>query len=523
MKLLKHLTACRAALLPVAAAGAFIVMTGPVYAGGLSSRLPSAGVSYTLSGGGVTLRDVEEALIQEGKLVVEQAETAAVSEEPLPGEAAPAPLVIEEPIPETADVSEAEAKAIITADGSVSSTDAANPSASAGNAQAGNAQAGGGAAQGSGSSEADSSASSSILTTVLTTTQKESMEKITAAVDAAAKEGTGTNQQAAGDAASAATAEAEASGGQKKDNAVSAGENSGEAASIGGIAQDRLAVSTASDYVNVRKEADTDAEIVGKLYSNGVAEILSETEDGWMEIRSGDVQGFVKKDFVTTGSEAADLAEQSCTKVAKVTTETLRVRAAADIESDVITLLPLGEKLEILEETDGWIKVSTSDGEGYISSDFADVEAEYVEAESREQEEARLKAEKKESGSGGSGSGSSGSLGSKIASYAQQFLGNPYVWGGSSLTNGTDCSGFTMSVYAHFGYSLPHYDASQRAMGTAVSSLSEAQPGDLVFYSGHVGIYIGGGQIVHASNPTYGIRISNATYRSIVAIRRIVQ
>lgn len=118
----------------------------------------------------------------------------------------------------------------------------------------------------------------------------------------------------------------------------------------------------------------------------------------------------------------------------------------------------------------------------------------------------------------------SGGNGSAVANYACQFVGNKYEYGGSSLTNGTDCSGFTMAVYAAFGVSLPHNDAAQEGCGRAVS-YSEAQPGDLIFYGGHVGIYIGGGSIVHASNsapyPEGGIKISSATYRPIKCVRRI--
>ena len=132
------------------------------------------------------------------------------------------------------------------------------------------------------------------------------------------------------------------------------------------------------------------------------------------------------------------------------------------------------------------------------------------------------------SGSNNSGSGatvSSGS-GSAIAAYAQNFVGNPYVYGGSSLTSGTDCSGFTMSVYMQFGYSLPHNAAAQANCGRKVS-LSEVQPGDLIFYKnggriGHVALYIGGGQVVHASTPKDGIKISNMRYRTPTCARRII-
>ncbi|MBP3384777.1 MAG: C40 family peptidase [Firmicutes bacterium] len=112
--------------------------------------------------------------------------------------------------------------------------------------------------------------------------------------------------------------------------------------------------------------------------------------------------------------------------------------------------------------------------------------------------------------------------GSEVANYALQFVGNPYKYGGTSLTNGADCSGFVMSVYAHFGISLPRTSGGQAAVGKAVS-YSEARPGDIICYSGHVGIYIGGGKIVHASTPSTGIIVSNATYRTIKSVRRIVE
>lgn len=118
--------------------------------------------------------------------------------------------------------------------------------------------------------------------------------------------------------------------------------------------------------------------------------------------------------------------------------------------------------------------------------------------------------------------GSSGSdLGKKIAKYGCQFIGNPYVYGGTSLTNGADCSGFVYRIYANFGYSLPRTSYEQRSAGSSVS-YDEAQPGDLICYDGHVGMYIGGGKIVHASNAKTGIKVSNATYRPILAVRRIV-
>lgn len=366
--------------------------------------------------------------------------------------------------------------------------------------------------------------------------------------DAASDNTTSGNSAKTDDSANAAQASDDASSDSteaaSQSNTASSANNSADTASSQKNASEgsTLVASTASDFVYIRKEASQDSEILGKLYSNSVGEILAEAdENGWIKIKSGDVTGYVKKDYVAEGSKAQEIADNVSKKQATVTTTTLRVRAAADPESDVISLIGKGEQLDIIKEENGWYKVNTADGEGYISADFADVEQIYpeavsIETERKEQEEKEAKEKstsQKSSASGStkssgstassksSGSTSGSSQGQAVVNYAMQFIGNPYVWGGSSLTNGTDCSGFTMSVYSHFGVSLPHYDGAQRSCGTAVSSLAEAQPGDLICYYGHVGIYIGNGQIVHASNPRTGITTGSATYRQIAAIRRI--
>lgn len=298
-----------------------------------------------------------------------------------------------------------------------------------------------------------------------------------------------------------------------------------------------LVIAKVNDYVNVRSDASEEAEIVGKLYDKSVGTYLSE-KDGWYEIASGNCRGYVKAEYVVTGTDAIALAKEVGKRIATVTTTTLYVREMPSTESSVIGMVPIEDELTVVEEgvDEGWIKVSIEEGEGYVSSEFVTLSAEFVKAESKAEEEARLAAEEaarkkanaaaaksaggKSSGSSASVSGGS-STGSAVASYALQFVGNPYVYGGSSLTNGTDCSGFVMSVYAHFGVGLPHSSGAQRGCGYDVGGLGNAQPGDIVCYSGHVGIYIGGGQIVHASTAATGIKVSNAGYRQVLSVRRI--
>ncbi|MDE7359701.1 MAG: C40 family peptidase [Lachnospiraceae bacterium] len=304
-----------------------------------------------------------------------------------------------------------------------------------------------------------------------------------------------------------------------------------------------LVIARVNDYVNVRDIPSEEGEIVGKLYNKSVGSFIEE-EDGWYKISSGSVEGYVKGEYCVTGDEAVDYAKEVGTRIATVTTTTLKVREQPGLDETVLGLVPIEDELIVTEEMDGWVKVNIEEGDGYVSMDYVTLSTEFVKAESIAEEKARLAkeeearkaaqaaakkktAENKASGSKGEDGGKTyanptGSTGADVVQFAKQFVGNPYVYGGTSLTNGADCSGFVMSVYKNFGVNLPHSSAADRSVGAAVNGLENAQPGDIICYSGHVGIYAGNGQIVHASTSKTGIIVSSATYRSILSIRRIL-
>ena len=229
-----------------------------------------------------------------------------------------------------------------------------------------------------------------------------------------------------------------------------------------------MAFADVETFLYIRSEPTKQSEWVGKLYPGYAAKITGPVGE-WTKIESGSVTGYVYSQYIIIGRNAQKKAE-----------EVVEASAAVNVQ----------------------------DAFSY--------------AESREEEEARLAAEaaKKEEEAAQAAKEAAGS-GQAVVDYACQFIGNPYVWGGTSLTNGADCSGFVQSVYAHFGVSLPRTSAEMRSAGRGVS-YAEALPGDIVCYNGHVGIYMGNGQIVNAINSRKGIGILPATYKGILTVRRLL-
>ncbi len=337
---------------------------------------------------------------------------------------------------------------------------------------------------------------------------------------------------------------------------------------------DTIAMSQVDNYVNVRSMPSTDGEIIGKIYNNCAATIL-ETVGDWYKIESGNVQGYIKAEYFVTGDEAEAVALKCRNVFATVTTEVLNVRAGQGTDTELLTQLPYGGEFDVIEYGDGWVYLDVDgDINGWVSMDYVDIsvhfntaitleeeaakkaeeerlareaeEAARIAEEARQAEQAAAEERKRQAAEAERAqqqaaaeeaqqayentyveSDSASALRNAVVAYALQFVGNPYVYGGTSLTNGTDCSGFTLSVYANFGYSLNRVSGDQASNGIAVS-LDSLLPGDLLFYSnggsgiGHVALYIGNGQVVHASTPATGIKISDYMYRTPIAARRII-
>ncbi len=271
-----------------------------------------------------------------------------------------------------------------------------------------------------------------------------------------------------------------------------------------------LGVANVDTYLNVREEPSEEGELVGKLPQNAGCEVLNVVDD-WFEIKSGKVTGYVKGEFLLTGEEANIKAEEVKNIMATVNTTTLKVRMEPSTEAKVLTLVPIEEELEVSEDLGDWVKINIDDEEGYVSTEYVDISYRLPKAVTMQE----LKY----------GQGVS-DVRVAIVEYAKQFLGNPYVWGGTSLTNGADCSGFVLSLLAKYGVYLPHSSAAQSQMGSSVS-LDSVLPGDLIFYGNggsvnHVAMYIGNGQVIHASNARTGIKISNMYYRTPIRARRFL-
>ena len=271
-----------------------------------------------------------------------------------------------------------------------------------------------------------------------------------------------------------------------------------------------LGIAQVDGNLNVRETPSTEADVVGKMPNNAGCEIL-EQDGEWTRIKSGKVEGYVSSEYLLSGDAALAKAQEVRQTIATGTTTTLYVREEPNTDSTIITMMPLGEELEVIETLDGWVKINVDSDEGYVSSDYVDISVELAKAQTMT--EVRY------------GQGVS-DVRVSLVSYATQFVGNPYVWGGTSLTRGADCSGFVLSVFANYGISLPHSSVAQANCGRKISA-SEAQPGDLFFYGNgsrinHVAIYIGNGQVVHASSPRSGIKISGAFYRTPVKVVRVI-
>ena len=270
-------------------------------------------------------------------------------------------------------------------------------------------------------------------------------------------------------------------------------------------------VTVSEGKVNIRDAASLEGKIVGKIGRDAGCDILGQ-EGEWLKIKSGEVEGYIKSDYVLTGSSALEKASTLLKTVAAVNTNGLRVRTAPNTECEILDVVGSGQSFDVLEELDEWVKIDLDGEEGYLFKEHVEIGAKLDEA---------LTITEVRYGAGVS------DVRVALCEFAKQYIGNPYVWGGTSLTRGADCSGFVLSVFRNYGMSLPHSSRAQANLGSAVS-IGEVKPGDLIFYGNrsginHVAIYVGGGQVVHASNARVGITISNMYYRSPVKARRIIQ
>ena len=270
---------------------------------------------------------------------------------------------------------------------------------------------------------------------------------------------------------------------------------------------ENLGICDVSSYVNVREKASTSGKIIGKMLNNDACEILSKTDDGkWYKIESGDVTGYVSSEYILTGQEAKDRGREEAQKRVIIETETLNVRSEPSVDSDIWDLADGYETYDVVEDLGDWIEIELDSSTGFVSAEYVRVKYTLNRAVKFTQEEIEAMEAQ--------------SLRGRVVSYALKWLGGKYVWGGSTLGKGVDCSGFTKEVYENFGIYMSHHSGTQASEGKKISR-SQLRKGDLVFYAkggriNHVAIYIGNNQVVHARSAKRGICITDMDYRSPV-------
>lgn len=272
---------------------------------------------------------------------------------------------------------------------------------------------------------------------------------------------------------------------------------------------------SAGDRLYIRAAASSNAKVLVSYTSGKRVKIAPETlKQTWVKVSAGGFTGWAYGKYIET---AYGTASQPYKYVKSgVTNAQAVVRTSAAHTASAVVIIPKGKSLQVLTKEATWVKVKYDGKTGYTVGTRINVASTGKTASGTKQPETATAPT------------SSYAKGQAIIDYAKLFVGNRYVYGGNSLTNGTDCSGFVHLIYQHFGYTVARQSYALRFDGVAVPSLSQAQPGDIICYDGHVALYIGNGQIVHASNsapyPQGGIKISpDATYRSIITIRRIVK
>lgn len=349
---------------------------------------------------------------------------------------------------------------------------------------------------------------------------------------------------------------------------------------------ENLGIANVRNYVNVRSGPSTNDRIIGKLYKGCVANILS-WEGDWVKIQSGNIaEGYIKAEYLLIGYDAEERVAEFCNKIATVNCSVLNVRSGQGTNFSIYEKIPRGEAYYVVNEYEEWVEIvlgqddaTGRDTTGFVARQYVDISYEFLYAVTIEEEQARIEAEraakkaeeerlaklareqaakkaaeeqaakkaaeeaekKKEEERQAAQKAqeeqknqttAQARTRQEIAEYAVRFVGNPYVWGGTSLTKGADCSGFVQAIYKQFGYTIPRVskDQAKSAGYTDVKpTLEQLLPGDLIFYTNssgkvdHVAMYIGDGKVVHAANRKAGIIISSYNHRTPYKARRVVQ